>query len=141
MNRIKKIFFKGPYFPSHEENRMKSEGNLEFARSNFLKNRFTNVDYLLNSRYKWMNKYLSENMKIIEVGAGSGLSTLYLNQKPLITDAVDNPWIDKFVDATKMDFEDASVDIIIASHTIHHFYNPAMFFFECERFLLVYFFR
>lgn len=135
MKKIKKLLFKGPYFPSHDQNLMSSEGDLGAAREDFLKNRFTNVDFLLKSRYDWMNKYLKEGMKIVEVGAGSGLSELYLNQKPLITDAVDNPWVDKYIDATKMDFEDSSIDIIIASHTIHHFYNPAMFFFECERVL------
>ena len=135
MKKIKKIFFQGPYFPSHNENRMKSEGDLAAAREAFLSNRFTNVDFLLNSRYSWMNKYLKDDMTIVEVGAGAGLSELYLNKKPLITDAVDNPWVDKYIDATKMDFEDSSIDVIIASHTIHHFYNPAMFFFECIRVL------
>ena len=104
MKKIKKIFFKGPYFPSHDENLMRSEGDLGAARKDFLKNRFTNVDFLLKSRYDWMNEHLEEDMKIIEVGSGSGLSELYLNQKPLITDAVDNPWVDKYVDATKNGF-------------------------------------
>ena len=47
MKKIKKIFFKGPYFPSHDENRMKNEGDLAVAREDFLSNRFTNVDFLL----------------------------------------------------------------------------------------------
>ena len=32
------------------------------------------------------------------------------------------------LDATDMNFNDNSIDVIIASHTIHHFHNPAKFF-------------
>jgi SAM-dependent methyltransferase len=34
-----------------------------------------------------------------------------------------------------MDLADESVDVIIASHTIHHFYSPYKFFMECQRVL------
>ena len=45
------------------------------------------------------------------------------------------PWIDKVVDATNINFNDSSIDVIIASHAIHHFYNPAIFLRECSRVL------
>lgn len=132
---IKKIFLKGPYAPDHSTNRMKSEGSVSDARRSFLKTRFRNLDCLLMSRYGWMNEFLKPNSVIVEVGAGAGFSSLYLNQKPILTDAVNNPWIDKVIDATNMDFADKSVDIVIASHNIHHFYSPFKFFNECERIL------
>ena len=74
-------------------------------------------------------------MKIVEIGCGGGLSKLFLSENILLTDAVNNPWVEKFIDATNMDFEDSSIDVIIASHTIHHFYNPAKFFKESSRVL------
>lgn len=82
-----------------------------------------------------MNDYLNEGAKIFEIGAGAGFSPLYLSQRPILTDAVKNGWIDRPLDATQMDLEDASVDVLIASHTIHHFYSPFKFFKEAERVL------
>jgi len=114
---------------------MESEGSVALARQDFVDRRFRNLDYLLRSRYEWMNRYLEPENVIIEVGAGAGFSPLYLSQKSVLTDAANNPWIDKFIDATKMDIESESVDVLIASHNIHHFYSPHKFFKECERVL------
>lgn len=114
---------------------MNSEGSVALARQNFLKRRFRNLDVLLRSRYAWMNRYLAPGKTIIEIGAGAGFSPLYLNPQPILTDAAANPWVDKFIDATNMEFESGSVDVLIASHNIHHFYSPYKFFRECERVL------
>ena len=114
---------------------MSSEGSVALARLNFLERRFRNLDVLLQSRYTWMNRYLARGQTIIEIGAGAGFSPLYLTQKPILTDAADNTWIDRFIDATHMDLESGSVDVLIASHNIHHFYSPYKFFKECERVL------
>ena len=131
----KKLFLKKEFFPKHEENLMENEGDLQAARNEFIKNRFSNVDFLLRKRYSWMNRELTKEQKIIEVGSGAGFSKLYIKKNIILTDAVKNPWIDKMVDATDMNFNDNSIDVIIASHTIHHFYNPAKFFLECQRVL------
>ena len=114
---------------------MSSEGSVEVARLSFLERRFRNLDVLLQSRYAWMNRYLVPGQTIIEIGAGAGFSPLYLTQKPMLTDATTNAWIDGFVDATNMELEPGSVDVLIASHNIHHFYSPYKFFKECERVL------
>jgi SAM-dependent methyltransferase len=132
---MKKIIFHGPYSPKHEEHLMSSEGSVALARQTFIEKRFRNLDYLLRFRYEWMNKYLAPNNVILELGAGAGFSPLYLSQKPIVTDAVNNPWVEKFIDATRMDVESDSVDVLIASHNIHHFYSPYKFFMECERVL------
>ncbi len=135
MKKLNKIFFRGPFFPKHEDNLMEEEGNVIKAREDFLVKKFNNLDFLLATRYKWMNKYLEDDMHIIEVGAGAGFSKLYLDKEVLLTDAARNSWIDRYLDATNMELPDNSVDIIIASHTMHHFYNPAKFLFECLRVL------
>lgn len=132
---MRKTILHGPYFPKHEDNLMSSEGSVAQARQDFLENRFRNLDTLLRSRYEWMNKYIGSSQTIIEIGAGTGLSPLYLTQKLLLTDAAHNPWIDKFIDATNMEIESNSIDVLIASHNIHHFYSPYKFFQECERVL------
>ena len=130
-----KIFFSKTFFPKHADNRMLNEGNLIDARKLFLSKRFNNLDYLLKSRFDWMNHYIKRNMKIVDIGCGAGFSKLYLSENILLTDLIKNTWVDKIIDATNMSFKDDSIDIIIASHTIHHFYNPAKFFKECRRVL------
>ncbi|MDR2410936.1 MAG: class I SAM-dependent methyltransferase [Bacteroidales bacterium] len=118
---------------------MKSEGDLVSARAEFLNNRFQNLDFLLRSRYGWMNDlinaYLSPPPVIIEIGCGAGFSPLYIDAEVMLTDAVKNEWVDKIIDATNMDIEDESIDIMIASHTIHHFYSLVKFFNEATRVL------
>lgn len=89
----------------------------------------------LRSRYEWMNGYIENGNTVIEIGAGAGFSEFYLSQRPILTDAVTNPWIDRVLDATNMDLRNESVDVIIASHNIHHFYSPYKFFMECKRVL------
>lgn len=132
---MKKLFLRGPYSPLHEDNRMSSVGSVALAREHFLRYRFRNLDALLRSRYAWMNRFLSLEQTIIEVGAGAGFSHLYLSPQPALSDATDNPWLDIFIDATNMELVDSSVDVLIASHNIHHFYSPFKFFKECERVL------
>lgn len=124
---IKKVLLSGPYFPRHEENLMASEGALQMAREKFYASRFRNLDKLLRVRYEWMNQYLLPGNCIVEIGSGAGFSPLYLNPKPIQTDAIENSWLDKVVDATNMDLADSSVDVLIAQHTIHHFHSPFKF--------------
>ncbi len=116
---------------------MCSEGDVILARENFLSKRFNNVNYLLMKRYDWMNAYLSPKLKIVELGVGAGFSELYLDYKPLMTDTIKQDWVDEIVDATQMSFASNSVDIIIASHVIHHFSSPYKFFKECQRVLKI----
>jgi len=134
-NPFRKLFLFGPYRPSHAQNRMQQEGNLQTARNYFLEKRFNNLDFLLKQRYSWMNKYLNADQKILEIGCGAGFSELYLTHKPTMSDAALNDWVDLKIDATNIDLPDSSYDIIIASHNIHHFYSPYKFFMECQRIL------
>lgn len=131
---MKKFFLNKTYFPSHNDNLMLNEGDVASSRKNFIHKRFTNLNELLKFRYSWMNEFLNKK-KIIEVGAGAGFSKFFLNKPITLTDTVKNYWIDEKVDATKMPYEDSSVDVIIASHCIHHMYSPLKFFKECNRVL------
>ena len=130
-----KIFLKGPCFFSSSQNKMNHEGDVLLARSLFLKKRHNNVDFLLKKRFSWMNNYLKTGMKIIEIGSGAGFSEFYLNVKPIMTDMIENPWIEKKIDALKINYPRESIDIIIASHNIHHFSSPYKFFSECKKIL------
>jgi ubiquinone/menaquinone biosynthesis C-methylase UbiE len=114
---------------------MRDEGNVEKAREIFLRNRFANLDFLLRRRYAWMNDYIQSGDMVVEIGCGAGFSQLYIKHKIILTDAIKYEWVDRVIDATSMDFDDDSIDIIIASQTIHHFYSPYKFLCECRRVL------
>ena len=132
---MKKFILKGPYLADPDENRMLNEGNTKKAREDFLRKRFRNLDFLLRQRFSWMNEFIQEGDLVWEVGAGAAFTELYLEKKIKISDVVKNEWVDLQINATEMSFEDESVDVIIASHTIHHFSSPFAFFKECERVL------
>jgi len=36
MKKLKKLFFRGPFFPKHEDNLMEEEGNVSKARKDFI---------------------------------------------------------------------------------------------------------
>ena len=116
------------YFPSHSENRMKNEGDVVGARNFFINNKPNNLFMLLRTRYEWMNEYLHENQKIIELGAGAGFSEFFIDNDIILTDVVKREWIDLTIDALNPKIEDESVDVIICSHMIHHLASPVNFF-------------
>ena len=136
---LKKFLFKGPFKPSHEANLMAYEGDVERARNQFLKKRFKNLDFLLENRFVWMNKYINPDDRVIEVGSGAAFSQFYIKNKILHTDFIENKpsWINKNVNAMEMEkhFDHNSIDVIIASHTIHHFSCPRNFFQSCLKIL------
>ena len=49
------MILRGPFFPRHEANRMKNEGDTISTRKSFLQDQPSNLNYLLSCRYSWMN--------------------------------------------------------------------------------------
>ena len=115
-------------YPSHQENRMENEGNIELARKNFLQQRSNNLEFLLKKRYSWMNDYLLDKELIYELGSGPGFSRFYLSKKIILTDIQENEWIDEKQDALNLNIPDNTVDVFICSHMIHHLAFPISFF-------------
>jgi SAM-dependent methyltransferase len=131
------VFLRRKYKPHHIENRMKNEGDTLQARAYFLKGENKNLQYLLYHRYHWMNAYINEAEKGLEVGAGCGFSKYFLPKADYImTDYDDKPWLDKCnVDALQIPYPDESFDYIISSNMIHHLPYPIRFFKEMSRVL------
>ena len=127
---LKKIKFK------HSENRMKKEGDVENSIEQFDKKNI-NLDYLLTERFNWMNKFIKENDKGIEVGCAAGFSKLYIKNKNFkISDFSEGDHLDyKNIDAQKTGFKESSFDYIIASNMLHHLPFPLKFFEEMNRIL------
>ncbi len=130
MLRIKdKIKFK------HSENIMKQEGDVEQSinRIHGNKNLFT----LLDERFRWMNNFINENDKGIEVGAAAGFSKKFIKSKNFKISDYDNlSHLDyKNVDAQNTGFKDNEFDFVISSNMIHHLPFPLKFFDEMHRIL------
>lgn len=126
------------YRPSHDQNRMRNEGNVPAARKLFLEGANPNLIFLLDQRFRWMQAYIDPLMHDgVELGCGQGYGKGVLRARSyLLTDYADYPWLDvKFVDALATPFSDGQFDFVIASNMIHHVPYPARFFAEVRRIL------
>ena len=126
--RWKPFLLRGPFFPSHAENRMKHEGDVVRARERFFRDRPRNLEFLLRKRYAWMNDYISDSARVVEFGAGAGFAKEFVHATDFIlTDFAAHPWIDVLADAMNPPFPDSSMDVVICSNMLHHLASPIRF--------------
>jgi len=120
-----------------EENRMKSVANTNTAIEIFNSLKSKNLRFLLKERFNWMNKFIFEKDKGIEVGSGAGFAKFFINNRNFkLSDFSDDFHLDfKNVDAQSTEFKDSSFDYIIASNVIHHIPFPIKFLKEMNRIL------
>ena len=109
---MKKPYLLGKTWVSTKENHLFSNPeNILKARLYFIEHRPSTLAFLLEKRYSWMNFYIMKEDSGIEIGSGTGLSKLFIkSQNFMITDFIDNNWIDRKVDALNMPFENSSID-------------------------------
>jgi hypothetical protein len=81
---------------------MGSEGDLLAARTEFLAKQPNNLKLLLKNRYGWMEKYVKPDSIAVEVGAGSGFSTEFIERDIILTEISPYPWVDICFDATNV---------------------------------------
>jgi len=84
-----------------------------------------------------MNEFIKPGSRGMEVGAGAGLSKLFIKSDNfLLTDYAPNDWLDvKNVDALKTPFHNGEFDFVVSSNMIHHVPYPTQFFEEIRRIL------
>ena len=93
-----KIFNKVQF--SNSENRMKSIANTKIARELYFSSNSTNVKFLLDKRFSWMNNFIKDADIGIEVGSGAGFSKEFNNKNFKLTDLGDDEHLDfKNIDA------------------------------------------
>ncbi|MDA3951674.1 MAG: class I SAM-dependent methyltransferase [Spirochaeta sp.] len=126
-----------PFMAQHDQNRMKHEGDVSLAREKFFEMKPGNLRFLLEKRYRWMNRYIQPGDRGIEVGAGAGFSKEFIECEAYqTTDFADYPWIDIInVDAMHTPFDDSQFDFVVSSNMIHHLAYPVQFFREMRRIL------
>ena len=122
---------------SKQSNRMRSVANTKIAREIYNSAKFKNVKFLLNKRFSWMNNFINERDKGIEVGSGAGFAKYFIKNKDFkLTDISNDEHLDyKNIDAQNTNFENESFDYVIASNMIHHMPYPIKFFREMNRIL------
>lgn len=122
---------------SSKENKMSSIANTKKARELYYSDKSLNVKYLLEKRFSWMNNFIKDEHKGIEVGSGAGFIKDFIKNKNLkLTDLGDDDHLDfKKIDAQNTGFEKESFDYVIASNMIHHIPFPIKFFREMNRIL------
>jgi SAM-dependent methyltransferase len=114
----------------------RTRADVAAIRMDFLNRRPSNLEFLLEKRYSWINEFILPEETGIELGCGSGISQIFITSKNFkLTDIVENPWVDMKIDALAMTLDDSSLDYIVASNMIHHVANPHLFINEVSRVL------
>jgi SAM-dependent methyltransferase len=114
------------YVPARGADRLAGHGDYAETRQRFYSRPHSNLRFLIRERYEWMRPHLSGRERIVELGAGPGLSRDILGLPGLeVTDVLDNPWLDRQVDAMALPYPPGSLDAVICSHMIHHVPSPA----------------
>jgi SAM-dependent methyltransferase len=125
------------FTPDNKSNRMAHVGDLQNARKSFVQKENLNLNWLLKSRFTWMNKFIHSQDVGLELGSGIAASKYFIKCKKMYTtDFIDSEWLDiKNIDALSTGFSDNSFDFIIVSNTIHHLAFPHIFLHETLRIL------
>lgn len=107
---------------------MAQEGDVTSARAEFLAGPSRNLRALLCQRYEWMNDYIKADDIVVELGCGAGLTSFFLRSGTLFaTDVRPYPWVAACIDALRLPFKPASVDVFICINAIHHLAAPVRF--------------
>ena len=122
---------------SSEENKMNSVANTKKARELYYSAKSSNLKFLLEKRFSWMNEFIKDEHTGIEVGSGAGFIREFIKNKNLkLTDLGNDDHLDfKNIDAQQTGFKDESFNFVIASNMIHHVPYPIKFFKEINRIL------
>lgn len=116
--------------------RVQHAGDVVRSRADYATRRGANLRFLLRKRIRWMQRYIDDGTRAVELGCGAGFSRLFLHGERLeLTDVEPRPWVDRVVDALAMPYADGSIDVLIANNVVHHLATPALFFAEAARVL------
>ena len=66
---------------SSDENKMNSIANTKIARDLYYSAKNQNVKFLLEKRFSWMNNFIGDDDKGIEVGSGAGFTKDFIKNK------------------------------------------------------------
>ena len=103
--------------------------DIKQSRKRFKDKGNTNLRYLLEKRFLWMNQYIKNKKNIVELGSGNGACKDVLKNKNIIlTDIQKYSWIKKKIDMNNFKLEKKyikKVDVFIINQALHHCANPS----------------
>ena len=125
------------FSPKNGSSRMNHAGDIQNSRESYIRKLNRNLNWLLRSRFIWMNNYIDFKDIGLELGSGIAASKEFIKcEKFLVSDFLDSEWLDlKNIDALETGFPTNSFDFVIVSNTIHHLAFPKKFFQEAHRIL------
>ena len=84
-----------------------------------------NLDALLRERFSFAKSRIPAGSKVLEVGAGRGLTPRYLDGLSFVlTDVTRNDWLDVVASGDYLPFRDASFDAVLLIAVLHHMEFP-----------------
>lgn len=125
------------FSPKNGASRMNHAGDIKNSRDIYIKGTNRNLNWLLRSRFAWMNEYIKSEDIGLELGSGIAASKDFIMCRNfLVSDYLDSDWLDvKNINALDTGFASSSFDFVVVSNTIHHLAFPAFFFREVDRIL------
>jgi len=126
-----------PFHPRPHENRMGNLGDVAVARSSYYSRRSKNLEYLVRTRYEWLNEWVGPDDEGVELGCGIGVGRDFVRARSLLlTDMSEGSWLDvENVDAIDTPFADQQFDFVVVQNVLHHLAHPIRFFPEAARIL------
>jgi len=110
---------------STTDNRQVAEGNQN-----------DNLSALLKERHKFLGDHVQAGDKVLEIGAGIGITHRYLPEVDLCqTDVETNPWIDVMTSGESLPFKNETFDSVICIAALHHMDHPLHALHEMARVL------
>lgn len=88
--------------------------------------RQANLDCLLRTRTEFLRRHLRGGERVLEVGAGLGIVSLYVEDVRLLSIDIDPaPWLDAVADVHRLPFADATFDAVVCLNLLHHLDRPS----------------
>lgn len=95
-----------------------------------------NLDFVLRRRFAFMGDYVAPGSRVLEIGAGRGLTANYLTGVHLIqSDIEPKPGLDLIASGESLPFADGLFDAVICVATLHHLAHPKAALAELSRVL------
>ncbi|MCZ6656111.1 MAG: class I SAM-dependent methyltransferase [Gammaproteobacteria bacterium] len=98
---------------------------LELDHRDRILSRPSNLDFLLARRAHFLREHLNLGDRVLEVGAGYGIVSLYVDGVQLVTtDVRYAPWITTVADVMALPFADEMFDAVVCLNVLHHVEYP-----------------
>lgn len=98
--------------------------SLQEGRARIL-SRPKNLEYLLQRRTTFLRQHLQRADRVLEIGAGWGIVSLYVpGARVVSTDVHSGEWLQTVADAMALPFQSGTFDAVVCLNVLHHLPHP-----------------